>query len=599
LLCLTLPSRAQSTDADVDRFFQSFVETWVRNDPETASVLRIFPPEEQARLDGLLSDASPEQTQERLRRIRTSLAGLKRFDRGRMSASRRVAADVLQWTFEEMLRAEPFLGHDYLFNQMRGAPTAYVDFLVQRHPIRSATDGRNYIARLRASGRKAGQWIELARAAEAKGVLPPRHILQLTTRQLQGFVDPRPEANLLVTGFRERLDRVTAIPAMERAQLVRDAEAAVAETLYPAWRRVIAFLEAQTERASPKIGFAGLPRGEAAYASMLRWNTTTDLTASRIHEIGLKEVSRIEAVLDRTLRGIGLHDGTVGERYRQLGRRQDVAYADAPDVRDRILADYSDHVRVAESKVQSIFRLPASRPVIVRRTPAFREATAAAEYAAPPLNGNEPGIFFVPLRGPQFNRLGMRTLAHHEAVPGHHFQHLFRIQQQDAPLFRRGSMGTIGGRALGSFPAYGEGWALYAEQLADEIGLYASDPIGRLGYLQSELFRAARLVVDTGIHAKGWTRQQAIHYMAEREPRSGMAEPEVDRYIAMPGQACAYKIGQMRILELREKARRALGARFDLRDFHTVILANGAVPLQVLSRLVDDYIRQSGRVAAR
>jgi uncharacterized protein (DUF885 family) len=194
------------------------------------------------------------------------------------------------------------------------------------------------------------------------------------------------------------------------------------------------------------------------------------------------------------------------------------------------------------------------------------------------------------MRGPTFSRLGMRTLAHHEAVPGHHFQGLYRVQQANVPKFRVDSWGGIEGRAFGNISAYGEGWGLYAETLSNEMGLYAKDDVGKAGYLASELFRAARLVVDTGIHSKRWTRDQAIAYLQAREVRKGMAEPEVERYVVFPGQACSYMIGELKILELRERAKKALGAKFQLKDFHDAVLTNGVVPLQVLEGLVDDYI---------
>ncbi len=317
----------------------------------------------------------------------------------------------------------------------------------------------------------------------------------------------------------------------------------------------------------------------------MRWNTTTNLTAERIHRLGLREVARIELELDRVLRRLGLVDGSVAERYARLESKPGLRYPDVPAVRDLILADYKALIRSAEHRVDEVFRLPAPRPVEVRRMPAFRESSALAEYQAPPPGGNEPGIFYVPLPGPSFSKLGMARRAFHEGVPGHHFQALFLLQRRDATPFQKTNVwGNVAGRALGQFPAYAEGWATYAETLADEVGLYGDDN-ERAEYLRTDLGRAARLVAETGLHAKRWTQQQTIDYLKERGVPAG-----IETFIADPGQQCAYKIGAITILELRERARKALGSKFDLRDFHGVILSNGNVPLEVLDRLVGDYI---------
>ena len=278
--------------------------------------------------------------------------------------------------------------------------------------------------------------------------------------------------------------------------------------------------------------------------------------------------------MDVLLRKLGYNEGSVKDRYQRL--QDDNSYAQLPDIRATILADYVKIIRDAEQRAATLFDLRPKAPVVVRRIPEYKERNAAANYGAPARDGSRPGTFNVPLVGPKFSRVGMRTLAYHEAVPGHHFQIALQQEEKDLPRFRSDGILREG------TGAFGEGWGLYAEALAIESGWYDGDIPSQLGALGGQLFRARRLVVDTGLHTKGWTRQQAIDY--------GIRAGEVERYVAAPGQACSYMIGQLKILELRDRARRELGNRFSLREFHNVVLRTGMVPLEVLEEVVKEYI---------
>jgi len=247
-----------------------------------------------------------------------------------------------------------------------------------------------------------------------------------------------------------------------------------------------------------------------------------------------------------------------------------------PNVRDQILADYAEIIKTANERSAADFDLRPKAPCIVQRIPEYQEANSAANYQTPPRDGSRPGIFRVPLPGSTFSKVGMRTLAYHEAIPGHHFQLALQVENSALPRSRQAS-------TFGTLAAFAEGWGLYAERLASDLGWYKGDPVSDLGRLNGELFRARRLVADTGIHTKGWTREQAIAY--------GIPRSEVDRYIVMPGQACSYKIGQLKMLELRDKARTALGAKFTLKEFHNVMLGNGSVPLAILENVVNDWVK--------
>jgi len=313
-----------------------------------------------------------------------------------------------------------------------------------------------------------------------------------------------------------------------------------------------------------------LPHGAQSYAVMLRANTTTDMTPEAVHALGLREVQRIESEMDGLLRELGYVNGSVRERYEAL--EASVQPAATPDPRPAMIAEHARILRDAEQRAQSLFDLRPKAPVQVLREPAFTEKSAAAHYVAPAPDGSLPGTVRVPLPGPPYEILEMRTLTYHEGVPGHHFQVALQQELPELPPFRRK-------RAFGILSAFAEGWALYAEHLVAEQGWYQDDPKGHLGQLSAELFRARRLVVDTGLHAQHWTRQQAIDY--------GIRPAEVERYVVMPGQACAYKIGELEILAQRAKAEKALGERFSLRQFHDWVLRKGGVPLAVLGQAID------------
>jgi uncharacterized protein (DUF885 family) len=369
---------------------------------------------------------------------------------------------------------------------------------------------------------------------------------------------------------------VEALDAAARRALVGQAAATVEAEVYPAWRKAIAVLEAQLPGATDDAGLWRFRDGAQAYAGRLRQYTSTGLGAQEIHDIGLREVARLESEMDRILRSLGRTEGSVKERMARL--RDDLAYTDDAQGRARLMADIETMIRDAERRSDALFDLRPKARVIAQPYPEYRWASAAASYTAPPLDGSRPGVYQMPLRRERLTRLGLRTLVYHETVPGHHFQAALSVENRGVPKFRQ--TGVFGGTS-----AFAEGWALYAERLAAEEGWYAGDPEGLLGQLDAELFRARRLVVDTGLHALRWTRQQAIDY--------GIEASEVERYVVMPGQATAYKIGQLEIIRLRDKARAALGSRFDPRQFHNRVLLTGSVPLTLLEREVDAYVRSA------
>jgi uncharacterized protein (DUF885 family) len=369
---------------------------------------------------------------------------------------------------------------------------------------------------------------------------------------------------------------------MQRADLRARAEGIVESSVLPAWRAAVEMLEPLVARSTDQPGLSRFDGGADAYAYFLRRFTSTGLTADEVHRIGLRKVEQLEREIDAALTRLGRTGGSINERVAKL--KTDLAYPTTSEGRAQIMVDIEALIRDAERRAAGLFDRKPAAPVIARPYPPFREATAAASYSPPAVDRSRPGTFQMPLRPERLTRFGLRTLVYHETVPGHHFQLALNVENTALPRFRQ--IGAFGGVA-----AYTEGWGLYAEKLAAEAGWYDGDLEGLIGQLDGELWRARRLVVDTGLHTKGWTRRQAIDY--------GIEASEIDRYVVNPGQACAYMIGQMRIVELRDKARAALGPRYSDRAFHNVVPTSGVVPLDILERQVNAYIERARGPAER
>ena len=419
-----------------------------------------------------------------------------------------------------------------------------------------------------------------------KGVIPPRFVLEKVLAEIDGFIAGETEQQLLYKHFADKISALSDIDAATAAQLKAKAADAVKLSVKPAYQHLSAYLQALLAQSTTDDGVWKLPDGDAYYAYMLKQHTTTDLTPEQIHQIGLAEVARIQAQMAEILTAQGHSGDSVASMMTALGDDSQFLYPDTADARLQILADYKTMLADINTRLEPAFNIKPKAGMDVQRVPEFSEKTApGAYYNAPAMDGSRPGVFYANLYDIRATpKFGMKTLAVHEGIPGHHFQIAIQQELQGLPTFRK----------ILPFTVYSEGWALYTEKLMAELGLYENDPYGDLGRLQAELFRAIRLVVDTGIHHKRWTREQAIAYMAGN---AGMApsdvEAEIERYIVMPGQACAYKIGMLKILELRQKAQQELGNEFKLTDFHDVVLKNGAVPLDTLEQLVDQYIATS------
>jgi uncharacterized protein (DUF885 family) len=568
-------------------FFERAFIQFMLEDPEAVSSLGIFEQLGYKGFDGMLTDVSPAHEQKLAKMARDDLETLRKYDRASLSPANQLSYDILEWFLQDLVEGQRWLFYDYPVNQLFGVQSSTPDFMVQIHPIGDRRDVLNYTARLKAFGAKFDQLLEGLRLRESKGIVPPKFVIERVLAEMRAFIAVPARDNVLYTNLRTKLARLGSIPGPERSKLLADAQSAIEHSVYPAYGRLIAYFERLQPKVTDDYGVWKLPDGDSYYDHLIRSHTTTALDAQQVHNIGLAEVARIEKEIDGILRSRGLPDGTIAERITRLNADPRLQYSNDDAGRAACIADYQRYIDEMIRGLGADFAAPPRLDIKVQRVPEFKEKTAPGAYAdTGSLDGSRPGVFYVNLRDMRdVHKYQMRTLAYHEAVPGHQLQGVIAQRLAGVPTFRK----------ILPFTAYDEGWALYAERLGWEMG-FENDPLDNLGRLQAEMFRAVRLVVDTGIHRKHWTREQAIDYMLEK---TGMARrdvvSEIERYFVLPGQALAYKIGMLRILELRARSQARLGSEFDIHRFHDVILGSGAVPLGILEKQVDAWIAHPAR----
>ena len=460
----------------------------------------------------------------------------------------------------------------YLVNQLTGAYFTVPDFLDTQHRVEDRDGADAFLSRLAAFAPAIDAETGRVRADAGKGVVPPDFILDLTTGQLNALA-AQPAGDMAMIRTLERRAAALGLTGYgDRAVALVEAE------VKPALARQIAALEALRPTAVHEAGVRRLPDGEAFYAHALKHWTTTSLTADEIHRIGLEQVAGISASIDEILKAQGMSQGTVGERIDALNRDPAQLWPDTDAGKVALIESLNRQVQALKPRLPEVFgRLPRADVEVRRVPPAIEAGAPGGYYQGPPLDGSRPGAYYINLRSTtNWPKFALPTLTYHEASPGHHLQVALQRETDTLPPYRRAN----------GFSAYNEGWALYAEAVAaDDLDVYADDPLGRVGFLMSYLFRAVRLVVDTGMHHHGWSRERAVEYMAASGAKPlNAANSEINRYVSMPGQACAYKIGHTVIARLRAEAAARPG--FDLRAFHDRVLVNGSVPLAVLEELM-------------
>lgn len=533
--------------------------------------------------NGKLDDEGPAHQQKQIDMWKRDLAQLHEYPLDRQSPSQQLSTRVLEWFVKDQVDGEKWQWHNYPVNQLFGVQNNFPSFMANTHRLFDRKDCEYYLMRLKAVPHKFDTLLDGLRVREEKQILPPRFVVDEVLKAMNDFIAKPAAENILATSFKERAGKIDKLSAQDRQEFQGKVENAVVNSVYPAYRKLIDYFNSIRPKTTTDDGVWKLPDGDAFYAYALHSNTTTNMAPNEVHELGLREVARIEGEMRTILDGNGFAGQPIGAAMDKLAKDPRFLFPNDDKGRADALAEYKRLIDNAVAHCGELFATFPKAKIDIRRVEPFKEATWSAAYYQPgAMDGSRPGIFFANLRDMnEVPKWSMPTLSYHEGVPGHHWQLSIAQELTGVPQFRK----------VLPFTAYAEGWALYCEWLAKEVGWYKNDPFGDLGRLRDELFRAVRLVVDTGIHAKHWTREQAIVYMRDK---TGLGEKEVkseiERYIVSPGQACAYKVGMLKIQELRARAQQELGPKFDQREFHDVILKNGALPLEILEEQVNGYI---------
>ncbi|MBS0361561.1 MAG: DUF885 family protein [Proteobacteria bacterium] len=580
------PFPAGSEDHKLRAMLDAQFEAQVDESPRRATSLGLDKGA-RAALKSQLDDVDLAAKAKRLERTRARVAQLHTIDRAKLGPSSKIDLDVVLYGQEQTLRAsEKWKFGDvggnfrpYVISQQSGSYQEVPDFLDNSHKVADASDAEAYLSRLSAFARVMDQDLERQRHDVALGAIPATFVCDLSVGQMKALRDQPAAQTILVTSLVKKAKAANVSGDWEgRATRIVQGE------VFPALDRQIAAMQALKAKAGPNNAAWSLPNGDAYYADAVKASTTTDYTPEQVHQLGRDQVAEISGRLDAILRKQGLSQGTVGARLVQLNNRPDQVFADSDAGRAEILKLLNDHIADVYKLLPNAFRTLPKAKVAVRRVPVFiQDGAANGYYNSAPLDGSRPGYFNINLKEvSDWPRYNLWTLAHHETIPGHHLQIALSQESTEIPIIRR---------AGGGYSAFVEGWALYAEQLAQELGANDFDPLGEAGYLQSLLFRAARLVTDTGIHAKRWTREQATQYMVDTIGNTkSRAQREVERYFVSPGQANSYKVGHTVWVKVRDEAKAKLGPKFDLKAYHDAVLLSGAMPLTVLQRHVSEWL---------
>lgn len=572
---------AQPSESDrLNAFFEEVFERWVDESPQFQSYLGIK--KDYDKWDDLSDVAATEdlaETAEDLARMR------RNFDFDALDDQAKMSYRLFEYSSEESIANYRWRFHNYPINQMFGYQTRIPAFMINIHRISDVSDAEAYIARLHGIGPMFDQIIEGIETRRTMGILPPRFVLELALENCHDVVTGKPfdksrKDSSLLADFKAKVGALELDRAEEKA-LVTLAENALETSMKPAYEKLIVQVEAMLAEATDDDGAWKLPNGDGYYQQALRNMTTTDMTPDEIHALGLAEVARIHEEMKAIMKQVGF-EGTLQEFFVFMRNDDQFYYPDTEAGRTRYLNEATALIDNMRNHLDELFITKPKAEITVKRVEAFREKSAGkAFYQSPAPDGSRPGIYYANLYDMrEMPTYQMEALAYHEGIPGHHMQLSIAQELEDIPTFRKHDGHT----------AYTEGWGLYTELLPKEFGFY-EDPYSDFGRLAMELWRAARLVVDTGLHHKRWPRQQAIDYLIENTPNAeGDCERSINRYIVMPGQACAYKIGMLKIVELREYARGELGDAFDIREYHDVILGQGSMPLAILDEYVKNWV---------
>jgi uncharacterized protein (DUF885 family) len=574
---LARPSQAAPGDAALNKIFNDVVTRAIQRSPELATSIG-FDKGPNAPLKHQLADRSPEARARNHAETKQAIQAIEAVDPATLSPATKLDREVVLYSLNSQVLPRDKFQIDSVIRpfpifQQGGSYFSTPDFLNTSHTIVTAEDAEALLDRVDAFARVLDADTAEQKDLAGRGLVAPDFSLDLTLDQMAKLRAPAPEANTIA----ESLAKRTAAKNIPGDWAAR-AGKIIGDKVYPALDRQIALIKELRAKARTSAGLWDVPRGEEIYAAALASATTTNFTPAEVHKMGLDQVAEISGQLDTLLKAQGMREGTIAERLNLLNTRPEQLYPDTPEGRTALIAGLNEGVRAIAAKLPQAFINPPKEPLEIRAVPVeIQDGASNGYYQRAALDGSRPAIYFINLKSVgDWPKYTLPSLTYHEGLPGHHLQ-ISESQGAAGPLIRK----------FAFFGAYSEGWALYAEQLADEMGAYAN-PLERAGYLQSFLFRAARLVVDTGIHTKRWSREQATDYLVQKvgfaRPRS---QREVERYCTQPGQACSYKVGHASWVRARAHAEQIAGARFDLKQFHEVIRA-GAVPLTILERLVEE-----------
>ncbi|HZF27384.1 MAG TPA: DUF885 family protein [Steroidobacteraceae bacterium] len=567
----------------------------LREDPEEATSLAVSEELAGGKYSNRLSDDSPEGMARKAQVLRDARTELANIDPTSLTPEDAITRDVIVTYIDNVTAGEKF-GYGtygfspptpYVVTQLTGAYTYIPDFLDTQHQVKTTQDAEDYVARVEAYAKVMDEETAQLKTQAEKGVVPPDFSIDGALKQLKAFAAKQPADTVLVQAL-ARKAKEAKLDAAAQKDLVTRAERIVKEQVLPAYQRQIAELKALRGRAPHDAGVWRLPDGANYYLVGLRNYNTTALSPDEIHEMGLKLIDELHQQMDAILESQGMTSGSVGERMDKLAKDPKQLYPNTDAGRKELLAALNQQVADLQPLLPNYFGVLAKAKLEIRRVPPYIEVGApGGYYMTGALDGSRPGAYYINLRDTkEWPKFSLPTLTYHEGEPGHHWQGSIALESK-LPLIRGGIL---------DFSGYAEGWGLYAEQLADEMGLYKNDPFGQLGYLQSMVFRATRLVVDTGMHYKKWSREKAIDFMVDAtgDQRSSVTT-EIERYAVWPGQATAYMVGRQTINRLRDEAKAQLGDKFDIRAFHDVLLTNGPVPLSLLDTIVKSWVaKQKG-----
>jgi uncharacterized protein (DUF885 family) len=561
--------------------------TMLKDSPETCTSLTVPEALAGGPYMGRVSDMSAAAETQRNQWVAGWISELEKIKPDSLNASDKITHGVVLSSSRYAAAAAP-MGYGtagygspnpYLLSQLTGSYVGIPDFLDSQHVVKTKSDADAWISRVEGFAGQMGHEVERVKADAAKGVIPPDFIIDRALGQLRTFLKTPAKETVLVAG----LIRKAKESGLDSVALGDACAKIVAEKVLPAYQSQVALMEDLRTKANSDAGVWKLPQGEAYYQAATGYWTTTKMTADEIHNLGQDLVKSLGGEMDAGLKTLGMTQGSVGARMAALGKDPKYLYANNDSGKAQLIADLNVQMAKLKTRLPEVFATLAKADCEVKRVPAYTEAGApGGYYQAPAPDGSRPGAYYINLRDTAaWPKWSLPTLTYHEAQPGHHLQIALAQEAQGLPFLRSKMLW---------FGAYGEGWALYAEQLADELKMYEGDVAGRLGYLQSAAFRAARLVVDTGLHSKKWTKDQAVNFMVEAtgDTRDSIVT-EVERYCVWPGQATSYMVGKVDILRLRELAKADLGDKFDLKAFHDKVLLEGPMPLDVLGDVIIDW----------